>query len=121
MGSMCQRRSCLTWPPKPGMNATDRDILLEWPGWCGDYSIWCNHGSCFWRKGLAAALQLVQAMVDRDGGPVHAVPTSREPMGWPAPVEMSGCLKHLGRKRGRVYLALQAAAAAQTIPPLQRR
>ena len=58
-------------------------------------------------------LQLVQAIVDRDGGPrIHAVPTSREPDGL-ARSSRNGRLSDVSRPKARaVYLALQAAAAA---------
>ena len=58
-------------------------------------------------------LQLVQAIVDRDGGPrIHAVPTSREPDGL-ARSSRNERLSDVSRPKARaVYLALQAAAAA---------
>ena len=58
-------------------------------------------------------LQLVQAIVDRDGGPrIHAVPTSREPDGL-ARSSRNERLSGVSRPKARaVYLALQAAAAA---------
>ena len=58
-------------------------------------------------------LQLVQAIVDRDGGPrIHAVPTSREPDGL-ARSSRNERLSDVSRRKARaVYLSLQAAAAA---------
>ena len=58
-------------------------------------------------------LQLIQAIVDRDGGPrIHAVPTSREPDGL-ARSSRNERLSDVSRPKARaVYLALQAAAAA---------
>ena len=58
-------------------------------------------------------LQMVQAMVDRDGGPrIHAVPTSREADGL-ARSSRNERLSDASRPKARaVYLALQAAAAA---------
>ena len=58
-------------------------------------------------------LQLVQAMVSRDGGPrIHAVPTSREANGL-ARSSRNERLSNASREKARaVYLALQAAAAA---------
>ena len=58
-------------------------------------------------------LQLVQAMVSRDGGPrIHAVPTSREANGL-ARSSRNERLSDASREKARaVYLALQAAAAA---------
>ena len=58
-------------------------------------------------------LQLVQALVDRDGGPrIHAVPTSREADGLARSSRNERLSKEARRKARAVYLALQAAAAA---------
>ena len=58
-------------------------------------------------------LQLVQAMVDRDGGPrIHAVPTSREADGLARSSRNERLSQEARRKARAVYLALQAAAAA---------
>ena len=58
-------------------------------------------------------LQVVQSMVDRDGGPrIHAMPTCREAEGL-ARSSRNERLSPLAKQRARaVYLALQAAGAA---------
>ena len=79
-GRSANTRGCLAWPhSRVWKTPTGQGILLGWPGWCSDCSIWWTHKWLFFGEKDWQQLQLVQAMVDRDGGPrIHAVPTSRE-------------------------------------------